>query len=359
MGSRSTAARTGGALLLGALLLGPRAAAGEVLLPPGFTAQVYVTGEGFDGASGRIGQGIPATSTLAVDASGLLYVARTGRRYLGGEADDLGPIYRIPVGGAWLTPATEGRFFHGPPLRNPQIAAIRGGREVFVTTFDRDRRIGVLYRMLDGRVELFAGGTPPRGTPPLLRQPEAMAIDSAGHLYLADRDQGTIVRLDSAGRVVDPRYVAVTRPRVLAIDEGNHLWIGADGPAEAPWQRGPGEIWRVAPDGQATLVLKGPMPAGIDLSPGGHLFVAERQAAELFVLAPDGRRVEFARFTDGDAPRSLVFVPTTAETRRAGIAGDLLLVTIRRGAWPVNDILRVSGPFDNLARERLATASKP
>jgi hypothetical protein len=29
-------------------------------------------------------------------------------------------------------------------------------------------------------------------------------------------------------------------------------------------------------------------------------------------------------------------------------------VAIRRGAWPVNEILRISGPFDDLVRERLA-----
>ena len=33
-------------------------------------------------------------------------------------------------------------------------------------------------------------------------------------------------------------------------------------------------------------------------------------------------------------------------TRRAGIAGDLFLVVIRRGTWSLNEIIRISGPFD-------------
>ncbi len=338
-----------------ALLLGTGTVGAEVVLPPGFTAQVYVTGDGFE--AGRGVQGIPATSTLAFDHAGTLYLARTGRRYTGtAEVDDLAPIYRIPVGGARLTPDTEARYLHGPPLPSPQIAALRAGREVFVTTFDRERKVGVLYRMLDGRAELFAGGTPPRGTPPLLRQPEGAAVDRAGNLYVADRDQGRVVRLDPTGRLLEPRYVSVLRPRVLAVDDRGHLWIGADGSAEAPWQQGPGEIWRVTPEGVAALMLRGPMPAGISPGPAGNLFVAERQASQVFVVTPDGKRIDFASFTNGDAPRSLCFGPVTPETRQAGIAGDLFVVLIRRGAWSVNEVIRISGPFDDLVRQQQASA---
>ncbi len=128
------------ALLL--LLLAPAAGA-EIVLPPGFSAQVYVSGEGFDLTS-RGGRGIPSSSTLVFDEAGVLYLARTGRRYTGGEIEDIYPIYRIPPGGARITPATERSFLYGPPLPNPQVAGLRRGREVLVTTYDRDRRIGVV-----------------------------------------------------------------------------------------------------------------------------------------------------------------------------------------------------------------------
>jgi len=60
--------------------------------------------------------------------------------------------------------------------------------------------------------------------------------------------------------------------------------------------------------------------------------------------------VHLARFTDGHAPRSLTFVPDTAETRAAGIAGDLLVVVIRSGVFQLNEIMRISGPFRDLVR---------
>ena len=341
-------------LTLMALAILTDPARSEIRLPPGFAKEVYVTGQGF--ATGRGSRGIPATSTLVFDHAGSLFLARTGARYQNAETDDLTPVYRVPPGGGRLTPDTEARFLYGPPLRNVQATAVRGGLELFVTTFDRDRRLGVLYRLVDGRAELYAGGTPPRNVAPLLRQPEGTVVDSAGRLYVADRDSGAVVLLDPSGRVLDPRYVAVQRPRVLAMDARDTLWIGADGNAEAPWQQGPGEIWRVPRDGTPALLLRGPMPAAIVASPGGHLLVADRQGSELFALTPDGQRIPFVSYTQGDAPRGLAFAPDTPATRRAGVAGDLFVATINQGAWTVNDIVRISGPFDELIRQRAASS---
>src|SRR5262249_31360525 len=210
-------------------LLAPGAVSGEVELPPGVSASVYVTGQGFDSSADRGSRGIPSTSTLSFDRGGTLYLARVGRRYVtGGEVEDVWRIYHIPVGGATLTPKTEARHFYGPPLSNPQVGTTREPRELFVTTFDRERKIGVLYRVVDGRAELFAGGTPERGRQPLLRQPEGVAIDAAGRIYVADREAGAIVRLDNSGAVLDPRYVSVRRPRALAVEPSGSLWIASD-----------------------------------------------------------------------------------------------------------------------------------
>jgi hypothetical protein len=95
-------------------------------------------------------------------------------------------------------------------------------------------------------------------------------------------------------------------------------------------------------------VLTGPNLAGMGFGPGGRLFVADRHASKIFYVTPEGTTVDFAAFTDGDAPRTLCFAPVTPETRRAGIAGDLFVVALRRGVFRLNEVLRVSGPFNEL-----------
>jgi len=340
---------TRAAPLLLLLLAWPALAAAGMSLPPGFTAKVYVTGEGFD--EGRRAIGIPSTSSMAFDASGTLYASRTGRRYVGGEIDDVWPIYRFPPGGARLTKETEGKAFYGPPLPNPQVAAVRGA-EVLVTTYDRDRVIGVLYRLVDGRAELLAGGTPPtRLTPPALKQPEGVAVDAEGNLLIADRQYNAVMKLDPAGKVLDPRWLLFPRPRLLVV-RGERMWVAADGEAEAPWARGTGEVWTVGPEGRR-LALRGPIAAGMDVSPGGHLIVADRGNARLMAVGGDATSVELVTFSDGDAPRALVFAPVTDATRKAGIAGDLFISVIRRGTWSLNEIVRITGPFDEYVRGRL------
>jgi hypothetical protein len=335
-------------LALVALLLAPVTARAEIVLPPGFTAKVYVTGDGFD--SNRTAPGIPSTAGLTFDADGTLYASRAGRRYMGGEVEDVWPVFRIPVGGARFTRDSEARHRYGPPLPNVQVALTRG-HELLVTTYDRDRGLGVLYRIVDGRAELVAGGTPPEGMPPLLKQPEGVALDAAGNLYVADRQHGVVVRLDPAGRLLDPRWLVLSRPR-LVVGRGDRLWVAVDGEAEAPWQRGTGEVWSFGPEGRR-LALRGPIAVGMDVSPGGHLFVADRQGARIVAVGGDSTSMDVVTFTEGDAPRALAWAPDTEATRRAGIAGDLFIALIRRGAWTLNEIVRISGPFDELVRARL------
>ena len=101
-----------------------------------------------------------------------------------------------------------------------------------------------------------------------------------------------------------------------------------------------------------TVVLRGPLIAAMAVSPTGRLFVADRQGTRIFFLDSEGKPVEFASFTDGDAPRSLAFAPITPQTRAARIAGDLFVVTVNRGAWRVNEVLRISGPLDAPLRGR-------
>jgi hypothetical protein len=345
-------------LVLLLLLIGVTPARADIGFPAGFTSEVYVTGQGFDTSGERGVAGIPATGTIGIDAVGTVYLARTGARFRSGDVEDLSAIYRFPAGGARLTAGTESRYVYGPPLPNPQIGAVSGRAAVWVTTYDRERKLGALYRFLDAKPALFAGGRPPAGSPPLLRHPEGVAIDAAGHIYVTDREEGAILRLDPRGTLINARHAKITRPRMLVADEAGYLWVGGDGTAETPFGAGNGEIWRIAPDGEARLVLQGPLPAGMSISPGGALFVVQRRTGQLFALMPDGRRLDFAVARNGSFLRGLAFAPVTPETRRAGIAGDLFLILVSRSMWLLNEVVRVSGPFDDWVRQE-ASRSTP
>jgi hypothetical protein len=178
-----------------------------------------------------------------------------------------------------------------------------------------------------------------------------VVIDSTGDLYITDREEGAIVRLDARGNLVNRRHVTILRPRILTMDEAGNLWVGGDGTAETPFGAGSGEISRITPDGRTQSVLQGPLPAGFSQSPGGALFVVQRRTGQLFALTPDGRRLDFATTRNGSFLRGLAFVPVTPETRKAGIAGDLLLVLVSRSLWLLNEVIRVSGPFDEWVRQ--------
>lgn len=334
-------------LALVVLVSTPRAADAEIRLPPGFSVEVYVTGRG-QAPDGRVTVGIPPVTSLGFDPAGAVYTTHTGRRYRDGEIEDLWPLLRFPPGGARLG-ADLSRYFYGPPLLNAQVGVARG-QELLVTTFDRDRGLGVLYRLVDGRAELLAGGTPPPGEPPLFKQPEGVAVDGAGHIYVADRQRGAVVKLDATGRVLDARWLVVTRPRLLAARD-ERVWVAADGETEAPWLSGHGAVWTVRAD-ERRVVLSGLIVAGMAVGPGGRLFLADRHAARIVALGADGSSIDVAAFGEGDAPRALAWAPVTEATRRAGIAGDLFVVVTRRGAWASNEIVRISGPFEELVRRQ-------
>lgn len=336
----------------------PAAAGTEITLPPGFTSQGYVTGEGFDRGGAAGAPGIPVATSLGFDRAGVLYLAKSGDRYGPGQAESfLSRLYRVPPGGTRITTDTEARYLHGPPLRAPEVGAAGAAGEVFVTAYDPERQVGVLYRVKDGRPVLFAGGTPPKGSPPLLAQPEGVALDAAGNVYVADRVRGVVVKLDPTGRVLDAHYegLSVARARMLAIDPAGHLWVAGDGSAERPWQDGVGQIWRVGPEERPRLVFEGPHAAAIAAGPGGTLFVAQRHAAKIFAVTPDGRRLDFAGFSGDAAPRSLAFAPVTPETERAGIAGDLFVVSFALRTWYLNEVIRISGPFADFVRQGRGT----
>lgn len=335
--------------LLGAWLLlpGSRAPAGYdpagLKLPPGFKVTTYITGSGFHGPD----RGIPAIVSMTFHADGTLYFGRTANRLREIYGRESASIYRFPPGPGKMTPATEGRFLFGPAIDDPDEVGVDADGEVFVSS--RGATAGAVYRVAASEKSLFAGG---RG---VLKDPEGIAFDKAGNVYVVDNDLGVVVQLDPTGRVLHPRWVAgIGRGRTLTFDAHGDLWIGSDGPHHTPHSDGSGRIYRFRPGTRALdLIHAGPLPSGMSFSPGGHLFVAQRRSHKLFALTREGKRVEFATFTGNSALRTLAFAPVTEATKKLGIAGDLFVMVFPELDYPVREIIRISGPFDAYVKQAI------
>ncbi|HEY7556997.1 MAG TPA: hypothetical protein VIH18_19525 [Candidatus Binatia bacterium] len=316
-------------------------------LPPGFRASIYVTGAGFHDDQ----RGIPAVVSMTFDGRGALYFARTANRlkeiYGRGDAR----IYRIPPGAAKVTPATEKRFLFGPPLHDPDELAVNRRGEVFVST-SHPAGYGVVYRLSPrGAGSPFAGGPVSSGQP-LLRDPEGIAFDNVGNVYVVDSDLGVVVKLNDKGKVLDPRWLTgLGRGRTLTIDAKDNLWIGSDGTHDSEHIDRSGEILRVPLSGaKRERVYSGALPSGMSISPGNNLFVAQRRSHKIFALTPGGKRVEFASFTGRSSLRTLAFPPVSDQTRKLGIAGDLFVMVFPMLDYPVREVIRITGPFDDYVK---------
>jgi len=338
-----------------AVLILPGGAAGggfdfnDMTLPPGFKASTFFSGSGFDPDRNQNAGGIPAIVSFVFDHQGNLYFARTANRLREIYDSDSAPIYRVPAGIRRIDPKTEQKFLFGPDLKDPDEVAVNDQGEVFVSSSDLREGYGSVYRLSpDGKAALFAGGPPAKGGQPLFLDPEGIAFDHQGNVYVTDRDLGKVVKLDKGGKLINPEFIkGLGRVRTLTFDPRGFFWVGSDGPHFTPHEDGSGRIFRAAlPDGRLKLLHSGPLASGMGLSPKGNLFAAQRRSGLLFALTPGGRRVEFATF-DGDAAlRTLAFPPDTEETRQAGIAGDLFVMVFPELDYPVREIIRISGPFD-------------
>lgn len=345
------------AFALGLLLDGTawtRLSSAEINLPAGFTVTTHITGSGFDPNRTRNVPGLPAIVSLAFDYQGNFYLARTANRLREIYGKEMAAIYRVPAGGAKVSPKTETRFLLGPPLPDPDEVAVNRKGEVLVSTSNRAEGYGSVYRLtVSGSVSLFAGGRPTSGSPPLLRDPDGIAFDEAGNVYVIDSALGVVVKLDSQGRVINPRFLSgLGRGRTLTFDSRGYLWIGSDGTHDSPDHDGSGRIYQARlPEGQLQLVHSGPLPSGMSLSPSGYLFVAQRRSGKIFVITPEGRRIEFASFTGLSALRTLAFPPVTPETKKAGIAGNLFVIVFPMLDFPVRQVVRITGPFDTYVKQ--------
>ena len=284
--------------------------------PSGTITTFAGTGErGWAGDGGPAGEALLASpSGIAVDAAGNVYIADTGNRRVR-RIDPSGTITTFAGTGE---PGTEG---DGGPATAAQFVAPRdvvadafGNVYVVDTGNHRLRRIDT-----SGTITAFAG-TGERGyggdggaaTAALLNEPQGVAADAAGNVYVADASNHRMRRIDASGTITtvagggepgaggdggpatmaqlfDPRGVAVgTAGNLYIADYRNRRVRRIDASGTVSTFAGTAERGYGGDGGPATeSVLTGPAGATVDAA--GNVYIADAWDNRVRRIDPSGR----------------------------------------------------------------------
>jgi len=248
------------------------------------------------GMSGDLGDGGPSSEAsfaypqgIAVDAVGNVYVADTWHHRVRRIDAATGVIETI-AGTGEDGDSGDGGLASDARLSRPEGVAVDAAGNVFVADTNNGR-----IRRIDsstGAIETFAG-TSSGGkwvsgglaSETQLRSPSAVAVDGEGNVYLTDRSDNRVLRVDALTRLTKAVLV-VEQPDAVALDEKGNVFVGA-------MQR----ILMVRPEGGTTLVAgtgspgfsgDGEPAAGAELSVSG--VVVDRSGAVWFT-DPNSRRI--------------------------------------------------------------------
>jgi len=169
-----------------------------------------------------------------------------------------------------------------------------------------------IMRVVAGIPESSGATVDPRATATQLNQPAGLALDADGTLYIADRENGRVLSVTSAGALAVvftgvgcPAEPCLSEPSGLALDGVGGLLVTDVEPSQPPMANGP-RIWRIELASGQTTVIAGTgvsgvatpgapaaqaelgEPDGIAVAPDGRVFFAERRNNRVLAIATDG-----------------------------------------------------------------------
>ncbi|MFI0941450.1 hypothetical protein [Streptomyces sp. NPDC021020] len=230
--------------------------------------------------SGPSGDGGPATAATlyqpggtAVDAKGDLYIADSADNVVRKITPD-GVIHRVAGTGSTKGSSSglsgqEQRVATSTPLNHPQAVAVDTAGNVYIAdTFDNR----VLKLLPNGRITAFAGsgkagysGDGGQARKAKLRMPTGVAVDRQGDVYIADASNNVIRKVDARRGTITT--VAGNYAKDRAENDGRGGWSGDGGPAV-----------------KAQLNA----PQGVAVDSAGDLFVADTFNNAIREVTPDG-----------------------------------------------------------------------
>lgn len=133
---------------------------------------------------------------------------------------------------------------------------------------------GSIFKLTpDGKRNTFASGL----------QPEHLAFDRSGDLFVSDRNNQSILKLTSDGKK-STFAIGIKDPVDLTFDDKSNLFV---------LDKGSSSILKFTPDGKRSTFASG-LTDSVDLAidPGGNLFVSASNGT-IFKFTPDGTKTTF------------------------------------------------------------------
>ena len=270
---------------------------------------------------------LDAPTGVAVDGAGNLYIADCDNSRIR-KVDSIGTITTIAGGGGFGEdggPATQAR------LNLPNGVAVDSAGNLYIadTNNDRIRKVDSAGTIttIAGTGEQGFGGDGGPATQARLNYPYGVAVDGAGNLYIADRYNNRIRRVDSTGTITTiagtekrgfsgdggpaiqaplflPTGVAVDGAGNLYIaDQYNHRIRKVDSTGTITTIAGTGER-RFGGDGGPAIQAQLDAPSGVAVDEAGNLYIADWSNARI-------------RKVDGTGT-----ITTIAGTGERGFGGD-------------------------------------
>src|SRR5579871_538226 len=276
------------------------------------------------GSQGFSGDGGPATSAtfnapqgIALDGAGNVYVADTGNRRVR-KIDTTGKITTIAGGGGGFS--GDGGPAVGAGFSNPSGIAVDSAGNVYISDSGNSR-----IRKVDtsGIVTTFAGngtagfsGDGGAPTSASLNNPQGLALDAQGALYIADWLNNRIRKIPHGGAISTvagngnggfsgdggPAVSAqLSSPQAIALDAQGNLYIadnnnrirkvGVSGLINTVAGQG---TMGVSGDGGSALSARLAGPLGVAVDPSGNIYIGDSYSHKIRVVNASGTINTFA-----------------------------------------------------------------
>lgn len=220
---------------------------------------------------------------VAVDPSGAVFIADLDSPCIWKAVDGQLSIY------------FQGEKRFRTPLNRPRCLAIDGeGRLLAGDTATRE-----VYRF-------DANGQPQPLTAGGIGMPMAIAVNSAGVIFVADLELHRIWKVPAAGG--DPEtFVEIPAPRGLAFDPNDRLYVvSGEAGSENP-------LVRVSPEGTIEPLAKAPFEFAhhVVVDPEGNAYVADNYAKAIWRVTPEGEQQQWFQGEPLDMPVGLAWSGTS------------------------------------------------